>query len=142
MTLWSAQERSLTLIAGDVNAETMAVMLGIDVARLREQDPPTMSMQVSGRLLRRPVAPRKAKGLTGKRYRIARRRYARLMKAYRHGVGDRVDVHYFVPRASVDHVVRETLMAKIKGYSAQFTVMDEASAMSPQDAKPGYSEES
>lgn len=123
--LWPGQERvlrasvggSIEMSAGNVNPAALHLAFGIDPERDATAEP-VVSVQVSGRLLRRPVAPRKRRGLTGKRYRIARRHYGREMRAYRRGEGERVDVHYYVPRARVG---RPT----IRGTRALFTVLGE-----------------
>lgn len=84
------------------------------------------------------VAPVKRRGLTGKRYRIARRRYARQTRDYRRGLILPVRVSYTIPRARPVGVV-ETM----QGLAARFSVIDETAGppwydISPQDAKSGY----
>lgn len=66
--------------------ETMALLLGTDPDDLREVAVGAGPLTVQVDSIECPVRePRKRRRLTGKRYRIARRRYARQMKAYRRG---------------------------------------------------------
>lgn len=134
--LWPGQERVLHATLDDVSPEALRLLFGMDPGGEQEDDP-TFTAQARGWLLRRPVAPRKRRGLTGKRYRIARRRYAREMHDYRRGVGERVEVHYYVPRASVDARAYQTFTAKA---AATYDVAFRPALVSPRDAKPGYGE--
>lgn len=92
-------------------------------------------------------APRKRRGLTGKRYRIARRRHARRGRDYRRGLIPSLHVRRHIPYALASAVPVPGRPGEV---SLEFQAMqgarldgwwlDEARDVSPRDAKPGYSE--
>jgi len=66
-----------------ISNETMRLILGFDPA---DPTPSPVYAVVTSREVPPVDPPRKRKGLTGKRYRIARRGYARTMKAWERGL--------------------------------------------------------
>lgn len=108
-----------------LKADTIRTLLGMDPGAL-DEEPTPMVVRISGE--RAPMEPpRKRRGLTGKRYRIARRRYARTMKAWQRGL---------VPGISyVNQFTAEPMSFARVGQNA----VSIGFRVSPQGAKPGYS---
>lgn len=87
----------------EVSADVLALMTGIAPS----EPPPRLRHEVRIDSVEAPMAPpRKRRGLTGKRYRIARRQYARTMRAWERGLipgryVTRVLYGYLVPETGV-----------------------------------------
>lgn len=75
--------RSVGFTLDAASPETLALAFGADPGAAS----PRAAMTVRSVHMAAPAAPRKRRGLTGKRYRIARRGYAREMRAWRRGEG-------------------------------------------------------
>lgn len=121
---WPLRQRVTASLDVEVSRETMMLAMGVDPSRDGDSRP-VFAVRVKTHAQRRPVAPRKRRGLTGKRYRIARRGYARQMKAYRRGLLPPVPMVYHVPRAALTGVNVPPGAATFRGQAVQFTVLDE-----------------
>lgn len=95
-------EASFDATLDGVSSETLALLFGgtSPASTGAEQ---SMTLKVRDRVIPYPLAPSKRRGLTGKRYRIARRQYARQVRACRRGDVDLVEVErlYFFPSVTM-----------------------------------------